>query len=48
LRQSMRSTIPTQGQSNVAIPFQQALRQTWRKWCADEAPHSFQVTGTED
>jgi predicted O-linked N-acetylglucosamine transferase (SPINDLY family) len=48
LRQNMRSTIPTQGQSNVAIPFQQALRQAWRKWCADEAPHSFRVTGTED
>ena len=48
LRQNMRSTIPPQGQSNVAIPFQQALREAWRKWCADEAPRSFQVSGTED
>ncbi len=48
LRQNMRSTIPQQGQSNVAIPFQQALREAWRKWCADEALCSFRVSGTED
>lgn len=44
IRQSIRSKIQQTTDTNVVEPFQRALREAWRHWCAQEQPRSFTVT----
>ncbi|MGK0707108.1 O-linked N-acetylglucosamine transferase, SPINDLY family protein, partial [Yokenella regensburgei] len=44
IRQSIRSKIQQTTDTNVVEPFQRAVREAWRHWCAQEQPRSFTVT----